>query len=123
MIVNNPIISIGIDQGIASCGYSVVKLTDDDIEILVSGTIKTPSKDTFGKRLNSIYQKILSLATDYKANIIGCEKLFFNPQMKGTNRNKSASMMHTNMATAVLHLISDDTKIPIVDFVPGTVKK
>ena len=122
--MSNPIISIGVDQGIASCGYSVVKLTDTDvIEVIVSGTIKTPSSQTYGKRLNTIYEKIQALATEYEANIIGCEKLFFNPKMKVDNRNKSASMMHTNMATAVLHLVSESIRIPIVDFVPGTIKK
>lgn len=118
------IVSIGIDQGIANCGYAVVELTEDDkINVLSFGTIKTPSSQTFGKRLTTIYEKITTIIGENDVNIMGCEKLFFNPQYKATNRNKSASMMHTNMATGVLHLISEKSNVGLKDFVPGTVKK
>lgn len=123
---NKSIIGIGIDQGIANCGYSVVKLREDDeLEVLTSGTIVTKSTYPLSQRCLILFNEIKSLVEEYGAEIIGCEKLFFNPRQsdKKGGRNKSASIVYTNMATGLLYLIAGQYQIPIKEFVPGTVKK
>lgn len=122
------VVAIGIDQGIANCGYAVVELKrNDELHVLESGTIKTTSKQELSKRIQIIYKTITDLSKQYNANILGCEKLFFSPKQKSvTNakgRNKSASMVYTNMATGVLYLIAGEQDLHIKEFVPGTVKK
>jgi crossover junction endodeoxyribonuclease RuvC len=125
---NNSIIGIGVDQGIANCGYSVVELTEqNEIRILTSGTIKTSSKHELSKRITLIYKTVQALSNQYNVNILGCEKLFFSPNQKSTTnakgRNKSASIVYTNMATGVLYLIAGENDLHLKEFVPGTVKK
>lgn len=122
------IIGIGIDQGVANCGYSVVKLREDDeVEVLCSGTIITSSDYPLPQRMLILYNEINQLVSEHKADIIGCEKLFFNPNQKSSTkkggRNKSASIVYTNMATGLLSLIAGQHKLPLKEFVPGTVKK
>lgn len=125
---NESIIGVGIDQGVANCGFSVVKLREDDqVEVLVSGTIITKSDYPLPQRMLILFNEINRLVQDYKADIIGCEKLFFNPNQKEGGkkggRNKSASIVYTNMATGLLYVIAGQQKVPIKEFVPGTVKK
>lgn len=126
--VIDSVVALGIDQGIANCGYAVVELNHkDELYILDSGTIKTTSKQELSKRIEIIYKTITHLSKQYNVNILGCEKLFFNPKQKSaTNakgRNKSASIVYTNMASGVLYLIAGEQDLHIKEFVPGTVKK
>lgn len=124
------IIGIGIDQGIANCGFSVVELTaDDEPIVLKSGIIETPSSITLPERLTLLYSLLSELVTNYQPMIIGCERLFFNPPRRNAQgdgkkgRNKSASIITTNMATGIIHLIAGQKQVLLQDFVPGTVKK
>lgn len=124
---NTSIIGVGIDQGIANCGYSVVKLNEkEEIKVLKFGTIETDSETPLPQRLMLLYEKIWSLLEAYPVSIIGCEYLFFNPVYSSEQkkkRNKSASIVYTNMATGIIYFIAGQKRIPIRQFVPGTVKK
>jgi crossover junction endodeoxyribonuclease RuvC len=126
--VNKSIIGVGIDQGIANCGFSVVELTpNDDIHVLTSGTIKTSSDEELSSRIQHIYHTINQLAKEYNTSILGCERLFYNSEEKSEEnkkrRNKSASIVYTNMVTGILYLIAGENNMIIQEFVPGTVKK
>lgn len=125
---NESIIGVGIDQGVANCGFSVVKLQEDDeVEVLVSGTIITKSDYPLPQRMLILFTEISKLVEEYQPDIIGCEKLFFNPHQKDGKtkggRNKSASIVYTNIATGLLYLIAGQHNLPLKEFVPGTVKK
>ncbi|WPS85375.1 crossover junction endodeoxyribonuclease RuvC (plasmid) [Brevibacillus halotolerans] len=123
------IIGIGIDQGIANCGFSVVKLYHDDrVVVLKSGIIKTASTITLPQRMTLLYSLLMELVKTYKPEIIGCEKLFFSPRQKVSSngkkgRNKSASIVMTNMITGIINLIAGQKQVQLQEFVPGTVKK
>ncbi|MFF2531453.1 crossover junction endodeoxyribonuclease RuvC [Brevibacillus sp. NPDC058079] len=123
------IIGIGIDQGIADCGFSVVKLTEHgELIVLKSGIIKTSSESPLPQRMTLLYSLLMDLVETYKPDIIGCEKLFFNPRQKASSdgkkgRNKSASIVMTNMATGIINLIAGRKQVQLQEFVPGTVKK
>lgn len=122
--MENKIHGLGIDQGIANCGYSLVSIDEnDEIKVLCSGTIKTYAKYTEGRRLQIIVEKLSEVIEGQSVDIIGVERLFFNPVMKVGKRNKSASMMQTNMVSGAIHLFSEIKNIKIKEFVPGTVKK
>lgn len=127
MIIIKKITVIGIDQGIANCGYCVMEKTNTYEKILTMGTIKTTSEWSMGKRLNYIKEKISSLTNIYKPIVIGCEKLFFNPPQSSDNvagfRNKSASIIYTNMSTAMIILCAYYSDIDYEEIPPPTIKK
>ena len=120
------IISMGVDQGIANCGYGVIKIRfkEDKIsfKVLDYGIIRTESDKSMANRSLEIVKLLDEKIKNNDISIIGCEKLFFSQRRVG-GRNKSASMLYTNMATGLLHYLSGVNAIPLVDFVPGTVKK
>jgi len=103
------IISIGIDQGIANCGYGCVEVEIDDLSLAIVslktleyGVIVTKSDTPMSLRATNIVAKITSLVNDHNPQAMGCEKLFFSQPRQG-GRNKSASMLYTNMATGLLY--------------------
>ena len=124
--------ALGVDQGYANCGFSVVEWSPDYSEpkVLDMGVIETSAKLEMGERLSMIEEKLMRLADQYQVSAIGCEKLFFNPPKKeGTEenphalRNKSASIVNTSMVTGVIHLVSYKKSLWFKDSTPGTVKK
>lgn len=125
---------LGIDQGYANLGYAVITFNLDvnKVTLKKSGTITTPSSLEMNKRLVLIYNFIKSIICDYpEISIAGCEKLFHNKPMNEDNgkknffkqRNKSASIMKTNMASGVIYLLCGEYDIDIFDYAPTTVKK
>ncbi|AFV21344.1 MULTISPECIES: crossover junction endodeoxyribonuclease RuvC [Bacillus] len=119
------IIACGIDQGLANLGYAFIEYDIDTNQYmkLDTGTLKTKSSELLEDRLLTIYEMIKTYNLKYNTDIIACEKLFYNPKQKNDNRNKSASIMTTNMVTGVVFLVAGELGLWIKDFVPGTVKK
>lgn len=115
--------ALGIDQGYANCGYAVVEWLPEASSptILAVGTIKTKSSEEMGHRLLTLKTKLTTLATEHEVQLLGCEKLFFNPTSGG--RNKSAAIVNASMATGMCFLISGELNVPIKDYTPGTIKK
>lgn len=118
------VISLGIDQGIANVGFGLTTLDEHGEEmILFSGVFKTTSKHREEKRIRMIYEFINELILSYNVKVIGLEKLFFNAVQKNTGRNKSASILRTQMVSGAIYLLAGIHEIPISDYTPGTVKK
>lgn len=120
----NKIIACGIDQGLANLGYAFIEydLDTNHYTKLATGTLKTKSSELLEKRLLNIYEMIKTSNLKYNTNIIACEKLFYNPK-QSEGRNKSASIMATNMVTGIVFLVAGELDLWIKEFVPGTVKK
>lgn len=124
------ITAIGIDQGYANMGYCVISLNlkKNHYKILESGTKTTPSEFEMGQRLVSLHSFLKGILNKHpEISLIGCERLFHNKPMGTANffqqRNKSASIMKTNMVTGVIYLLSGEFNLKINDFPPTTVKK
>lgn len=129
-LLGDNVYGLGIDQGYANLGCSIIRysIKEDKFYIDEFKTIKTSSSLDLNKRLNKIYNAIEDILDNYpnEINIAGCEKLFHNSPMasKGNfGRNKSASIMRTNMATGVVYLLTAQRGIPIYEYAPTTVKK
>ena len=118
---------LGIDQGLASCGYGIIqfKETKKGIvfeKVLDYGVIKTTTKNTTPERLVYIHEKLTNLVDTYKPKAIACERLFYSSPGKG-KRKKSASIITTNMVTGLLVLVAGQKNLIFKDFVPSSVKK
>ena len=126
---------LGVDQGYANLGHAIIKydILEDNFAIKSFGTIKTSTKLELNKRIFIIYNDIKNILNNNSdISIIGCERLFFNKpiETKSNNefsniikRNKSASIMKTNLVTGILYLLSAEFDLIIKDYAPTTVKK
>lgn len=125
---NKNIISLGIDQGYANLGYAIVKynIHTNKYSVILSGTITTSSKEEIQDRLLMIYNKLLEILKCNNIDLMGCERLFVNGDRQASGnkrRNKSVSIVRTNMSTGVIYLLSSQYNIMINDFPPTTIKK
>src|SRR3989344_7247055 len=73
---------LGIDPGIARCGWGVVEKSSSSIKTIDFGCITTLSTTDEAKRLSTLYDEILQLIKKYKPDIVAVEKLFFAANAK-----------------------------------------
>ncbi|MCD6310256.1 MAG: crossover junction endodeoxyribonuclease RuvC [Candidatus Eremiobacteraeota bacterium] len=110
---------MGIDPGIASCGYGIIAIKPDKSELLECGCIRTNSKQDRGERLRIIYEKIDRLIKDFSPDCISMEKVFF---YKGIGRNFSTAL-NVGEAVGVIRLCASQHNIPINEYAPTQVKE
>ena len=75
---------MGVDPGLINTGYGIISFKDKDKEILDFGII-TPTKGIpLSDRLNTIYNDIYSIISDYKPDCISIEEVFYSNNIKTT---------------------------------------
>ncbi len=76
-------IVLGIDPGIAICGYGVVEeQRNGDLSMLAHGTIETPKTDTVPKRLHALHIELTALMRQWQPAEVAVEELFFATNAK-----------------------------------------
>jgi len=108
-------IVIGIDPGLATVGFGVIRTENRNITPISYGCIKTsPDKQT-PQRLLDIFNEITSLFEKYKPEVIAVETLFFS---KNVTNGLSISE-----ARGVIFLAAAQHSIPIFEYTPNQVKQ
>lgn len=107
-------IILGIDPGLATIGFGVIKNNEGNPEFLDCGIIKTSPDLDLPERLNIIKHDILKLLDSIKPDVVGVEELFFAKNV--TNAMKVAH------ARGVIIEAVYSRGIPIINFTPLQVK-
>lgn len=109
---------LGIDQGIANCGYALISDGPTPHKYTVSslGYIKTFPSDTTQKRIYIIYQELLQIIKSHRISMIVTENLHV-----GGGSNKA--IVNTNMITGIIYLLGSMYDIPVIEVVPTSIKK
>ena len=110
-------IIIGIDPGIATIGYSVIKKQKNQrerFEVLDFGCIITEQSSPTGERLKKIYKELLKLIDKYKPDLVSVESLFFFKNLK--------TAMPVSQARGVILLAASQRKVLTCEFTPLQIK-
>ncbi len=108
-------IVIGIDPGLATVGFGVIRSEDNCVTPLSYGCIRTSPEKQTPQRLLDIYTEINELFEKYSPEIIAMEKLFFT--------NNVTSAMNVSEARGVIFLAAQQKGIPVVEYTPAQVKQ
>lgn len=96
--------AIGIDPGLANCGYAVItRNSTGKLRLLESGCIKTDAKGSQAERLLHIYQDISEVLQENHPHLVSIERVYFN-------RNVSSAIT-TGGAIGVCLLASEQAGI------------
>ncbi|MBP7792280.1 MAG: crossover junction endodeoxyribonuclease RuvC [Candidatus Goldbacteria bacterium] len=107
-------IILGIDPGMARCGFGVIEKKGNVIKYLSAGVIESTSDYEQSERLEIIYKGIKKLIKKYKPYIIAIESLFFNRNAK--------TALSVGEARGVILLAAQLQKTKIMEFTPLQVK-
>ena len=108
-------IVIGIDPGLATVGFGVIRTENENIIPISYGCIRTCADKQTPQRLLEIFNEIKSLFEKYKPEVIAVEKLFFS---KNVTNGLSVSE-----ARGVIFLAAALQNIPILEYTPNQVKQ
>jgi len=110
-------IIIGVDPGVATTGYAVIKKHKDrnqKLEVIDFGCILTDKDWPAGERLKKIYKDLIKLIEKHKPDIAAVESLFFFKNLK--------TVMPVSQAKGVILLATAQKNIPTCEFTPLQVK-
>jgi crossover junction endodeoxyribonuclease RuvC len=109
-------IVIGIDPGIATTGYGIVKEDEDGgLLILDYGIISTESQKTTPERLLDLFRELLDLISLHRPNYGAVEKLFFQKNVR--------TAITVGQALGVIQLALANSGVPITEYTPLEVKQ
>jgi crossover junction endodeoxyribonuclease RuvC len=105
---------LGLDPGTATTGYGVVDAVDGRLTAVAYGVITTPAKEPMPNRLQSIYQQLTDLITEFKPESAGIEEVFFG-------RNITTAIT-VGQARGVLLLALANAGLSIGEYSPPKIK-
>jgi crossover junction endodeoxyribonuclease RuvC len=109
-------LAIGIDPGIATTGYGLVRLTRDGELVAVSfGIISTPKDARAPARLEILFDQLKALLKKHKPDTAAVEKLFFQSNVK--------TALSVGQARGVIMLCLQKAGIEPFEYTPNEVKQ
>lgn len=108
-------IILGIDPGIATIGFGLLKYEKGSYSLLNCGVVTTPAHTPLSERLSIIYDDVRGLLENFKPNAVSIEELFFN-----TNITTGISVAH---GRGVILLACKQANVDIFEYTPLQVKQ
>lgn len=109
-------LALGIDPGIATTGYGLVRLKRDGELLAVDfGVILTPKDESASQRLVILYNQINEVLARYKPDTTAVEKLFFG-------RNLTTAVV-VGQARGVTLLALTQAGLDVTEYAPTEVKQ
>lgn len=109
-------LALGIDPGIATTGYGVVRLLEDGgLEAVTFGVIVTPPDMSAHQRLLLLHQDLQELVSSCHPDTCAVEKLFFQ-------RNVSTAIA-VGEARGVVMLTIAEAGLEVAEYTPNEVKQ
>ena len=109
-------IVLGIDPGIATTGFGVVRENPDgQLIVLAYGTLETPKTDALPTRLLSLRQQLIALNETWRPTEAAVEALFFATNLK--------TAMTVGQARGVVLVTLHEAGLQIGEYTPLQVKQ
>ncbi len=109
-------VALGIDPGIATTGYGVVRLLDDGgLEMIAFGVILTPAHLPIHQRLLMLHRDLNKLFASQHPDTCAVEKLFFQ-------RNVSTAIA-VGEARGVAMLTIAEAGLDVSEYTPNEIKQ
>lgn len=75
-------VTLGVDPGISSCGFGLVKYYNNKFELLDSGTIRTNARNSTSEKLKEIFFGLNKIIKKSQPDFLAVEDSFFAKNVK-----------------------------------------
>jgi crossover junction endodeoxyribonuclease RuvC len=106
----------GVDPALAVSGYGVIQANRAGVALVEAGIIKTSAKDRTAARLNKIYQGVLKLIGDTKADCLVLENIY-------SHYKHPATACILGQARGVICLAAFSAGVPLFEYSATRIKK
>ena len=108
-------IIMGIDPGLATVGFGIIKYERNKFSVVDYGAVLTPAGKKTEYRLEEIYENIDELIKQVHPDAVSIEKIYFN-----TNEKTAVNVCQ---ARGVILLAATKNNIPIYEYTPLQIKQ
>jgi crossover junction endodeoxyribonuclease RuvC len=108
------IVVMGIDPGVASTGFGVVRVAGGSMEAVDAGVIEAPADDPLAQRLELIHTELAQLISWHRPAAVALEELYFGKNVR--------SATAVGQARGVAMLAAAQAGVPCSDYTPQAVK-
>lgn len=106
---------LGIDPGVATVGFGVVRSHKGKLTLIEYGCITTPPRTLLPARLFSIAEDLQKIIQKYRPDLVSVEELFFF-------KNKTTALA-VAQSRGVILLSAQKQRVPLREFTPLQVKQ
>ncbi len=106
---------LGIDPGLATTGYGLIRKKDSDYYFILYSCVKTTAGKDLSARLLVIYSTIAQVIAEHSPDVIAIEELFFNTNVK--------TAFVVGQARGVVLLAAAQANIEVFSYTPLQVKQ
>ncbi len=108
-------IILGIDPGLASTGWGIIKKGGSRLALIDFGCISTLPQSQFPKRLKEIHGALKKIIRKYQPSRLALEELFFAKNVK--------TALKVSEVRGVIQLTAIQSHLPIIEFTPLQIKQ
>ena len=108
-------IIFGVDPGSMHTGYGCIQMSGSRLRVLASGVISPPTRETFSKKLLSIYVGLSKLLIEHEPEVVAVEDLFY-----ARNARSASKLGHVR---GVVMLAAAEAGMPVAEYLPTQVKQ
>ena len=105
---------LGIDPGLANCGFGVVLRRENRLLAADGGVIETPSGLAPERRLATLHSRVVDLLEEHEPDAVALEALYFGQNVR--------TAFAVGQARGVVLLAAGQRGIGCVDYTPQQVK-
>ncbi len=106
---------LGVDPGLASCGYGIVGFCDSRCSLIDYGVIETSPDSPHSSRLLYIYKEFSRILEEFSPDEAGIETLYFA-------KNVTSALAVAEARGVVSMCLAEHGIVP-KEYSPGTIKK
>ena len=112
--MNSYMFVIGIDPGLTTTGFGVLRKAGGSVEVVAAGVIRTDPELAAAGRLQSLYRDMTELIEDVRPEVMAVERVF-------VNRNR-VTATRVGQASGVVMLAAAVAGIEVFEYSPSAVK-
>ncbi|MEM7072844.1 MAG: crossover junction endodeoxyribonuclease RuvC, partial [Pseudomonadota bacterium] len=110
-----PMLILGIDPGLRTTGWGVVKVAGTELTAGACGSIRPNADLPMAERLHELFQKLHSIVTEYHPDVCAIEDIFI--------ARNSNTTLKLGQARGVALLASALHSVPVYEYTPTAIKK
>ncbi len=106
---------LGIDPGLATTGYGLVRQVEGKLQAVACGVVSTPAGQALPQRLQQLYRELTDLVQQYRPDEAAVEELFFSRNVR--------TAMSVGQARGVTLLALADANLALAEYTPLEIKQ
>jgi crossover junction endodeoxyribonuclease RuvC len=114
-VVAGGMLTLGIDPGIAICGFGLVAEEKGAVRMVAYGAITTQAGEPPAERLRIVYRGLCDLIGRYHPADVAVEELFFNKNVR--------TALQVGQARGVAMLAAAEADLDVAEYTPLQVKQ